>query len=134
VDTSTRRTVWPRIYAASTWVLVAYFRVMAVIHVVLAVLFYLGVWDTGVGYFLDFEWPAWLVALLDGTAAYFLWSGYRRRLTSPLSGLLLTGTASLIMIGRALWFVVIPVLVVITVAGSIQGVARSRETQKTTHA
>ena len=111
VDTSPRRTVWSRIYTVSTWILIAYFGLMAIIHVVLAMLFYLGVWDTGVGYFLDFEWPAWLIALLDGTAAYFLWSGYRKRSTNPLLGLVLTATASVIMIGRALWFVVIPMLV-----------------------
>jgi hypothetical protein len=105
---------------------------MALIHVVLSFLFYLGVWDTGVGYFLDFDWPAWLIALLDGTAAYFVWLGYRRRSISPLLGLLLTVAASAIMIGRALWFIVIPVLVVITMAGSIQRFARSRRTSVTT--
>ena len=107
---------------------------MAIIHVALTVLFYLGVWDTGVGYFLDFDWPAWLIALLDGTAAYFLWLGYRGGSISPLLGVLLTVTASVIMIGRALWFVVIPVLVVIAMVGSIQRFARSRRKRTSTHA
>lgn len=133
VDTS-RRTIWTRIYSVSAWILIAYFGLMAIIHVALAVLFYLGVWDTGVGYFLDFDWPAWLIALLDGTAAYFLWLGYRGRSISPPMGVLLTATASVIMIGRALWFVVIPVLVAITMAGSTQRFARSRRTRTTTHA
>jgi hypothetical protein len=47
---------------------------MAVVHVFLTVLFYLGVWDTGVGYFLDYDWPAWLIAVLDGAAAFLLWA------------------------------------------------------------
>ena len=134
VDTSPKGNVWTRIYAVSTWILIAYFGLMALIHVVLTVLFYLGVWDTGVGYFFDFDWPAWLIALLDGTAAYFVWLGYRGRSISPLLGLLLTVAASAIMIGRALWFIVIPVLVVITMAGSIQRFARSRKPSVTTHA
>lgn len=95
---------------------------MAVIHLVLAVLFYLGIWDTGVGFFLDYDWPAWLIALLDGSAALLLLLGYKRGVDSPWLGLLLTLVASSIMLGRALWFVVIPLLVVLTIFGSVRRV------------
>jgi hypothetical protein len=99
---------------------------MAVVHVVLTVLFYLGVWDTGVGYFLDYDWPAWLIALLDGSAAYLLWVGYRRGVSNPWLGLTLTVIASVIMVGRALWFVIIPIMVVLTISGSIGRVVQSQ--------
>ncbi len=114
-----RRTVWSRVYAISTWTLIGYFSLMAVAHLVLTVLFYLGIWDTGVGYVLDFDVPAWMITILDGAAAYMLWVGYRRGLGNPWLGLSLTVAASVIMIGRALWFVIIPLMIVVTIAGSI---------------
>jgi hypothetical protein len=101
---------------------------MAIIHVILTVLFYLGVWDTGVGYFLDYDWPAWLIALLYGAAALLLWSGFRRGVDSPWLGVVLTVAASLVMLGRALWFVIIPLLVVVTIAGSIRRVGQTLRT------
>jgi hypothetical protein len=107
------------VYAISTWILIAYFALMAVIHLVLTVLFYLGIWDTGVGYVLDYDVPAWLITILDGSAAYLLWMGYRRGIDHAWLGLGLTLVASVIMVGRALWFVTIPVLVALTISGSI---------------
>lgn len=124
MDTEPQRTVWSRIYGVSTWALIVYFGVMALVHVVLAVLFYVGVWDTGVGYFLDYDWPAWLIGLLDGLAAFLLWAGYRRRGESPWLGLFMTVAASIIMLGRALWFVIIPLAVALTIAGSIRTLKR----------
>lgn len=115
-----RRTVWSRAYAVSTWTLIAYFSAMAAVHLVLTVLFYLGVWDTGVGYVLDFDVPAWLITILDGAAASLLWAAYRNGTANPWLGLGLTLAASVIMIGRALWFVVIPLMVAVTIAGSIR--------------
>ena len=115
----TRRTVWSRVYAISTWTLIGYFSLMAVVHLVLTVLFYLGIWDTGVGYVLDFDVPAWLITILDGAAAYLLWAAYRRGIGNPWLGLSLTLVASVIMIGRALWFVIIPLMVAVTIVGSI---------------
>jgi hypothetical protein len=84
------------------------------------------VWDTGVGYFLDYDWPAWLIALLDGAAAYLLWVGYRTGVARPLLGLTMTAMASVVMVGRALWFVIIPVLVIVTITGSIGRVVQSQ--------
>ena len=115
----TRRTVWSRVYAISTWALVGYFSLMTVAHFVLTVLFYLGIWDTSVGYLLDFDVPAWLITILDAAAAYLLWLGYRRGINEPWLGLSLTSVAAVIMIGRALWFVIIPLMVAVTIVGSI---------------
>jgi hypothetical protein len=112
--------------------LIGYFGLMAVVHVVLTVLFYLGVWDTGVGYFLGYDWPAWLIAVLDGAAAFLLWGGYRRGVDDPWLGVALTVAASLIMLGRALWFVIIPLLVLVTISGSIRRVVQSRPTSSRT--
>lgn len=131
VSPAPRHTFWSRVYAISTWTLIVYFALMTVAHVVLSVLFYLGIWDTGVGYFLDYEWPAWLIALLDGSATYLLWTGYRRGAANPWLGLALTVIASVIMVGRAAWFVIIPVAVVLTISGSIGRVVQSRRSTYT---
>lgn len=129
VNPPPKGTFWSRVYAISTWTLIVYFGLMAVVHVVLTVLFYLGIWDTGVEYFLDYDWPAWLIALLDGSAAYLLWVGYRRGASNPWLGLILTVIASIIMVGRALWFVIIPVAVVLTISGSIRRVIQSQRSK-----
>jgi hypothetical protein len=117
------RTVWSRVYAISTWTLIGYFSLMAVVHLVLTVLFLFGIWDTGVGYVLDYDVPAWLITILDGVAAYLLWTAYRRGIENPWLGLGLTLIASVIMVGRALWFAIIPLMVVVTIAGSIRRIA-----------
>jgi hypothetical protein len=113
------RPSWSRIYAIATWTLIVVFTLFAIAHLVLTVLFYIGVWDTGVGYVLDYEWPAWLITIIDGVAAFLLWSGYRRGSSSPWVGLVLTSVASVLMLARALWMVLVPVSVVLTIAGSI---------------
>lgn len=123
-----RRSVWSRVYAVSTWTLIGYFSLMAIVHAVLTVLFYLGIWDTGVGYVLDYDAPAWLITILDGSAAYLLWMGYYRGTDRAWLGLSFTLLASVIMIARALWFVVIPVLLVLTIAGSIHRIVVSHRT------
>lgn len=123
------RIVWPswaRIYAIATWALIVLFSFFAVTHVILTVLFYTGVWDTGVGYVLNYEWPAWLITLIDGAAVFLLWSGYRRGSSSPLLGLTLTILASVLMLARASWMVLVPVAVVLTIAGSIGRMVTSR--------
>jgi hypothetical protein len=121
-----RHTVWSRVYAISTWTLIAYFALMAIVHAVLTVLFYVGIWDTGVGYVFDYDVPAWLIAVLDGSAAYLLWLGYRRGADKAWLGIVLTLVVSAIMVARALWFVIIPVLVVLTISGSIRRIVVSQ--------
>ena len=106
-----RRSVWSRVYAFSTWALIVYFSLMAVAHLVLTVLFYLGVWDTGVGYVLDYDVPAGIITILDASAAYLLWLGYRRGATNAPLGLILTSIAAVIMLARALWFEILPILI-----------------------
>jgi len=76
--TTQRRSVWSRVYGVATWILIILFLLLATIHVVMTVLFYVGVLDQGFGYIFSFEWPAWLITLLDGSAAVMLWFAYRR--------------------------------------------------------
>ena len=119
------RPSWARIYAIATWTLIVLFSFFAAAHVVLTVLFYAGVWDTGVGYVLNYEWPAWLITLIDGAAAFLLWSGYRRGSSSPRLGLVLTSVAAVLMLARASWMVLVPIAVVLTIAGSISRIVTS---------
>jgi len=119
------RTIWSRVYTISTWALIGFFTLMAVAHLVLTVLFYLGIWDTGVGYVLDYDVPAWLITILDTSAAYLLWMGYLRGTEKAWLGLSLTLAASVIMVARAWWFVLVPVLVVLTISGSIHRIVVS---------
>ena len=66
----------------------------------------------------SFEWPSWLITVVDGSAAVMLWFGYRRGVEAPRLGLVLTVAASVIMWGRAAWMVFVPVLMVVTIGGS----------------
>ncbi len=128
--TKVRRSVWSRVYGVSTWILIILFVLLATIHVVMTVLFYLGVLDQGFGYIFSFEWPAWLITVLDGSAALMLWFGYRRGVEGPWLGLVLTVAASVIMWGRASWMVFVPVLIFVTLGGSVGRImtaARSAE-------
>jgi hypothetical protein len=118
--------VWSRIYAIATWALIVLFVFMAIAHVVLTVLFYLGIHDQGFGYVASYEWPAWLVTILDASAAVLLWIGYRRGADAPWIGLMLTVLASVIMLSRALWMVFVPVFVLVTISGSVGRIATSR--------
>jgi hypothetical protein len=109
-----------------TWVLIGLFTLFPPAHLVLTVLFVIGVWDTGVGYVLNYKWPAWLITLIDGVAASLLWSGYRRGASRPWRGLALTSVAAVLMLARASWMMVVPVAVTLTIAGSIGRILRSR--------
>lgn len=125
--------MWSRIYAIATWILIALFTFMAIAHLVLTVLFYLGVWDTGFGYFLDYEWPAWSITIIDGSVAFLFWFAYRRGAESPSLGLLVTVIASVLALARAAWMVFVPLSALATIAGSIYRIAASRrETQSRT--
>ncbi len=128
-ETAKRRpSVWSRVYGASSWILIGLFALLAVIHVAMTVLFYVGVVDQGFGYIYDFEWPSWLITLLDGLAAVMLWYAYRRGAEAPWLGLVLTLAASVIVWGRAAWMVFVPVLIMITIAGSVGRIITARRT------
>lgn len=98
----------------------------------MTVLFYVGVVDQGFGSIFDFEWPSWLITLLDGLAAIMLWFAYRRGTEAPWLGLVLTLAASVIVWGRAAWMVFVPVLMMITIAGSVSRIIATRRTPPTT--
>ena len=118
--------MWSRLYAIATWVLIVLFGLLAFIHFVITGLYYLGMWDQGIGYFLSFEWPAWLITVVDATAAAMLWFGFRRADEALWRGFALTVGASVLMIGRAAWMVFVPVLIVITIGGSASRVVGAR--------
>ena len=122
------RSVWSRVYGVSTWILIVLFALLAVIHVAMTVLYYVGVVDQGFGYIFSFEWPSWLITLLDGLAAAMLWFAYRRGAEALWLGLVLTLAASVIMWGRAEWMVFVPVLLMITIAGSVGRIIAARRT------
>jgi len=122
---------WSSVYALATWALIVFFVFLTGAHLVLTTLFYTGVRDTGVGYVLAWEWPAWLITIMDGLAAWLLWLGYRQGPDAPVKGLVRTSTASLIMLARAVWFVIVPIFVVLTMAGAIGRVRSSRRTDMT---
>jgi hypothetical protein len=126
--TKIRRSVWLRVYGVSNWILMGLFALLATTHVVMTVLFYVGVVDQGFGSMFDFKWPAWLITLLEGSVAVMLWFAYRRGVEAPWLGLGLTVTASVIVWGRASWMVFVPVLMVITIAGSVVRIMTARRT------
>ena len=51
------RSLWPRLYHRATWLLIGLFGFLAMAHVVLTVLFYVGAVDQGHGFFFSYEWP-----------------------------------------------------------------------------
>ncbi|MGI9622888.1 MAG: hypothetical protein ACR2PK_08635 [Acidimicrobiales bacterium] len=121
-DTTVSR--WSRVYGAASWTLIGLFVFMAGAHVVLTVLFYTGVRDTGVGYFLDWEWPGWLITLIDAGVAALFWYAYRRGATRPGVGLVATLVAAIMALARAAWMILVPVLLIIALAGSVARLVR----------
>jgi hypothetical protein len=113
-------------YGVASWTLVGLFAFLAVAHVVLTVLFYTGVHDTGVGYVFEWEWPAWLIVIIDGSVAWLLWFAYRRCTERPALGLFLTLVASLMALARAAWMVFVPILLVVVIVASVLRLRRSR--------
>ena len=97
--TQRRRSVWSMVYGVSSWVLIGLFALLALIHVVMTVLFYVGVVDQGFGSMFDFQWPSWLITVLDGLAAVMLWFANRRGAEAPWLSLVLTLAASVIVCG-----------------------------------
>lgn len=116
------------IYGVSTWILVGLFAFLTTAHVVLAVLYYLDVHDTGVGYVFAWEWPVLLIVLIDGATAWSLWFAYRRCEDRPTLGLVLTSAAAIMAVARAAWMVFVPVLLIVVLAFSLQRFVRSRAT------
>jgi hypothetical protein len=116
----------PRTYGVASWILIGLFAFLAAAHVVLTLLYYTGVHDTGVGYIFGWEWPAWLITIIDATVAWLLWFGYRRGTEQPTRGLIATIAAAILALGRATWMVLVPVLLVVAIAGSVLRILRSR--------
>jgi len=117
---------WSRTYGVASWILIGLFAFLAAAHVVLTLLYYTGVHDTGVGYIFEWEWPAWLITIIDATVAWLLWFAYRRGTEKPILGLIGTIAAAVMAMARAAWMVFVPVLLVVAIAGSVLRIMRSR--------
>jgi len=117
---------WSRTYGVASWILIGLFAFLAAAHVVLTLLYYTGVHDTGVGYIFEWEWPAWLITVIDATVAWLLWFAYRRGTEKPIRGLIATIAAAIMALARAAWMVFVPVLLVVVIAGSLLRIIRSR--------
>ena len=116
----------------ASWILIGLFTFLAGAHVVLTVLFYTGVHDTGVGYVLDWEWPAWIITIIDAAVAWLLWFAYRRGGDDPRMGLVATFLAAIMAFARAFWMVLVPVLLVVVIAGSVSRLASARHVRAST--
>lgn len=117
---------WSKTQRVASWILAGLFGFMAIAHVVLTVLFYTGVHDTGVGFFFDWEWPAWLIAVIDGAVAWLLWFAYKRGTDRATLALVATLVASILALARAAWMAFVPVLLVVLVAICVLRVVEGR--------
>lgn len=115
-----------RLVAASLWLLIGLFALLAVAHVVLTVLFYVGVNDQGYGFFLDFEWPGWLITLLDALVVALVWR-IRVSADSPAVSFAAALVVAVIVIGRTLWMVFAPVAAGVVVLDTARRWRRPRE-------
>lgn len=121
--TASRRS---KVYRVASWILIGLFAFMAGAHVVVTVLFYTGVHDTGVGYVFDWAWPAWLIATIDGTVAWLLWLAYRRCANRSTLGLILTLGPLIMALSRAAWMVFVPILLTVIIAMSVVRLVETR--------
>ena len=118
--------VWVRLIAVAAWGLIGLFTVLTVAHVVLTVLFYSGVHDTGYEFFLEYEWPSWLITIIDA-AVVLLVLVIRREREAQASIALGAGiVVAALVVGRALWMVFAPAFAAILVIDGIQRMARHR--------
>ena len=115
---------WWKTYCVASWIVIGLFTFMAGAHVVLTLLFYTGVRDTGVGFVLGWEWPAWLITLIDATVAGLFWFAYRHGAADPRRGLVATTVATIMALARAAWMAPLWILLIIMIAGSIARLAR----------
>jgi hypothetical protein len=124
----TTASLWWRLFRLASWILIGLFTFMAGAHLVLTVLFYTGVHDTGVGYVLDWEWPAWLITIIDAAVAALLWFAFRRGAEEPRMGLIATIAAAIMAFARVAWMILVPILLVVVIAGSFARLVGPRPT------
>lgn len=118
--------VWNRLVAVATWGLIGLFTVLTVAHLVLTVLFYVGVHDTGYGFFLEYEWPSWLITLIDATVVLLVLVNRREREARPSTALAAGLVATALVVGRALWMVFAPAFAGILVVDGIRRLTGQR--------
>jgi hypothetical protein len=120
-------TVWLRLVAVATWGLIGIFTALTVAHVVLTVLFYVGVHETGHGFFLEYEWPSWLITIIDALVVLLVLVIRRERAAKPSVALWAGVVATALVVGRALWMVLAPAFAAVLVVDAIRRMAESRQ-------
>lgn len=115
--------VWNRMVAVSTWGLIGLFTVLTIAHVVLTVLFYSGVHDTDQGFFLEFEWPSWLITIIDATVVLLVLVIRRERDDRPGAALVAALVVGVLVVGRTLWMVVAPAFAATLILDAVRRVA-----------
>lgn len=100
---------------------------MAVAHLALTVLYFVGVWDTGVGFVLSWEWPAWSITAIDALAVWLLWSAKTSRGATPRRRLTQTVVAGVLVVARAAWFVPVPLAAFVLVLDAAIVAARPEQ-------
>ena len=116
--------VWSKLVRVAGWILIGLFGILGIAHVVLMALFYTGVQDQGYGYFLDYQWPGWLIVVLDVLVVLLVLFVRREGDRRPWPALGATILVAAIVVGRALWMVIPPALAAILVVDAARRVAR----------
>ena len=130
-DRRAERWASSRAFKVATWTLIGLFVLLAAAHLVLTILFWVFDIGQGYGFFLSFEWPAWLITIADALVALMLRKGYRIGRSQPGVGFaLMLGTAP-IVVGRTIWMVFPLVLLGIALIGAVARVVASRRVTDT---
>lgn len=122
-----------RAFKVATWTLIGLFALLTVAHIVLTILFWFDI-GQGYGFFLSFEWPAWLITIADASVAWMLWKGYRIGRSQPGVGFALMAGTTPIVVGRTVWMVFPLVLLGIALIGAGARVVASRRATDSTPA
>lgn len=120
-----------RVFKVATWTLIALFALLAVAHLVLTILSWVFDIGQGYGFFLSFEWPAWLITIADASVAWMLWKGYQIGRSQPGLGFALMLGTTPIVVGRTVWMVFPLVLLGIALIGAGARVVASRRATDT---
>ena len=112
--------------AAATWGLIGVFTVLTVAHIVLTPLFYAGVHDTGHGFFLEYEWPSWLITIIDAAVVVRVLVILRERDARRAVALGAAVVVAALVVGRALWMVFAPAFAAILMVDAIRRIATNQ--------
>lgn len=104
-------------FAWATWLLIGFFAVLGAADVIITVLHAAGSFEGGTGAIFGAELPAWLIAAIDGSAALSMLGALRLAERGDPIGPWVGVASGIVMLGRATWTIVVPVLVPLAVYG-----------------